>query len=177
MISFRFSWKNLPKMLHARYDSGATMLPDGSIVVVGGDEKTCTTRSTERLTPDGAMPGQFKNWRPLTDLNTPHQSPGVAVYAGLIVVAGGFNNSAVEVMSIPEGDEVGQWTTICQTQYAEWFYPEFKQSRGFRAFSRSLAGAAVFVSKLSIIPLVLMQVGARGYLVVFSSSRAFPIAL
>ena len=106
--------------------------------MAGGDRQTGNGRRTELLPPSLSLDDNDVDdrvWRRLADLEYDHEQPGVAFFGGRLVVAGGFNQTFVEVMPVGQG----QWTTIARMEFAEVQYTSFILTFHFRSQSAPLS--------------------------------------
>ncbi|VDO04320.1 unnamed protein product [Rodentolepis nana] len=103
-------------MLNLRFGSSALNIPGMGIVVVGGCDRVGSTlptlRSIEMLIEvDGE--GSESKWIEFPPMLKERYRPGVALFQGFIVVAGGDTNFSVEYYPLTAGDqELSQWTFI-----------------------------------------------------------------
>ncbi|KAM3173283.1 hypothetical protein ACTXT7_012814 [Hymenolepis weldensis] len=106
----------LTDMLNLRYGSSALNIPGMGIIVVGGCDRIGsifpTLRSIEMLIEDESEENGAK-WIEFSPMLKERHRPGVALFQGSIIVAGGDMNFTIEYYPLTAGDqEISQWTFI-----------------------------------------------------------------
>ncbi|VUZ39228.1 unnamed protein product, partial [Hymenolepis diminuta] len=106
----------LTDMLYLRYGSSALNIPGIGIIVVGGCDRIGsifpTLRSIEMLIEDESEENGVK-WIEFSPMLKERHRPGVALFQGSIIVAGGDTNFTIEYYPLTaEDQEVSQWTFI-----------------------------------------------------------------
>lgn len=103
-------------MLNLRYGSSALNIPGMGIIVVGGCDRIesifPTLRSIEMLIEDESEENGVK-WIEFSPMLKERHRPGITLFQGSIIVAGGDTNFTIEYYPLTaEDQEISQWTFI-----------------------------------------------------------------
>jgi galactose oxidase-like protein/Kelch motif protein len=104
-------WAATGNMSTARYAYTQTLLPNGKVLVAGGQEKSCVNAPCPDLSSTELYDPSNRTWTPTGSMNTARSGHTATLLAnGLVLVAGGYNGTSALGSTELYNPGTGQWT-------------------------------------------------------------------